>query len=188
MAIHSGFSQQIWWFSIVMLIYQRVVHAINHLVISHSPGQSPIFSGFSHEERPCSHSHASLPEGNHLRGVLQFPWLGRTWGLPRTLRTYRKKFNDGWTSWPEPGNKDQKRIQHLWVDMGCIIGRYRDGTQLGWFPWAAQERAWQPALALLSSMVCTALRSNLITCSASVTGTNIEQHAVHRASPIEWIL
>lgn len=36
----------------------------------------------------------------------------------------------------------------------------------GWF--LAQERAWQPALALLSSMVCAALRSNLITCSASV--------------------
>lgn len=32
----------------------------------------------------------------------------------------------------------------------------------------AKERAWQPALALLSSMVCAALRSNLITCSASV--------------------
>jgi hypothetical protein len=72
----------------------------------------------------------------------------------------------------------------------------------GWF--LAQERAWQPALALLSSMVCAALRSNLITCSASVGvwgwhgvsfrfffffAKNRAQHTTTRASPCftNWV-
>lgn len=48
-----------------------------------------------------------------------------------------------------------------WKDQGKVVY----GAALGRL---AKERAWQPALALLSSMVCAALRSNLITCSASV--------------------
>ena len=127
MAIHSGFSQQIWWFSIVMLILPEgsamplIIWSFHIALDNHQfLVDFPMKKG---------HAHIAMlvyQRGIICRGVLQFPWLGRTWGLPRTLRTYRKKFKDGWTSWPEPGNKDQKRIQHLWVDMGYIIGRYRD--------------------------------------------------------------
>lgn len=161
------------------------------------------------------------------------PWFGRTWGLPRTLldagcvwwlvasklygihgtSTYLYgKQDQRWPSEDELLNELSPTIKinkesHIYgwgaSLRGILLGWFLSMDPSGWF--LAQERAWQPALALLSSMVCAALCSNLITCSASVgvwgwhgvsfrffflriTGTNIAQHALHHASPIEWIL
>ena len=43
MAIYSGFSHETWWFSIVMLVYQRVIWMINDLSNLEVDGSSEWF-------------------------------------------------------------------------------------------------------------------------------------------------
>ena len=88
MAIYSGFSHEKWWFSIAMLVYQRVPEGNNHLFLG--------FLAFSAPSRKKTYHHPrglppvmALAIGEAVRGV-------RSWGHEQFTKWYVITWYDMW--------------------------------------------------------------------------------------------
>ena len=77
MDIYSGFSHQTWWFSIVMLVYQRVYCDLGDIGYYHIP-----FEGFRCRDVPISIGHSH-------KVVAALRW-SLTWSLYQNLLGYQK--------------------------------------------------------------------------------------------------